>query len=65
MPKVYTFVTNAYEDISRGIMHEITPTYHHPVVAESAISASALSNLTHQTNGSTGMYHYARARHSQ
>ena len=38
---------------------------HHPVVAESAISASALSNLTHQTNGSTGMYHYARARHSQ
>nr|DAW92390.1 MAG TPA: hypothetical protein [Bacteriophage sp.] len=46
-------------------MYEITPTYHHHVVAESAISASALSNLTHQTNGSTGMYHYARARHSQ
>lgn len=65
MPKVNTFVTNAYEDISRGIMYETTLTYHHPAVAASAISASALSNLTHQTNGSTGMYHYARARHSQ
>nr|DAW28926.1 MAG TPA: hypothetical protein [Caudoviricetes sp.] len=39
MPKVSTFDTNAYEDISRGIMYETTHTYSHPFVAASAISA--------------------------